>query len=329
MKFKIAIIEPNDLFFSDLDMRPSRFEKERIIDEIEDYVTFKQVENTEEMMGIIIETLNLEKGGEGEIYNKTYTCYQTDDTVYQLCYSYSPNDLTNKNKKNGVASYLNEENITLYGSCVLLKSKILSDNTCVPLTININDTVDVFISQFIHKGVIINTDGNLQNFTYMKNPAECLSQDERSNVKFYEYDIFGKIFMLFIEVNPTNNLLNEYASILAYKKINGRVLVAIRNKDEFETDHTYYNYNNIDEKYLRKILTILSDKNEERELTSNENINATIEKATGKKMYTNFYRIVDNRYNDQSLSNTKNMIKTITDVFETTLNDETKQKIAK
>ena len=165
-KFNIAVIKPNNYIVTEV--VPKNFELDYIEETVEDFIEFITVDNTNNMMEIIVDKIQLTP----DVMGHTTKCYEDDKYVYQLCHTVPEKSDEIASNINGVASHLGEGQLKIYGTCVLIKTKLLPNNTCESSNLTINDIIGVLQKKFVHKGVIVRTDESVDEFTYYRDPIE-------------------------------------------------------------------------------------------------------------------------------------------------------------
>jgi hypothetical protein len=203
-------------------------------------------------------------------------------------------DINNKiinYKLNGISNILCNNKYKIYGKSVIVKYKINSDLILTMESLNFRELLDVFINKKIHKGVIINTNKELKDVDYVGFPLSWLYPELQNNYKYYELDIFDKIFMFYIEIKPEINEINELASLLYGSLVKGRVFIAIREKPT-DVRMMQYMYYNITSEYINKLLCLFEDKNLEYNIEPYYHDNKN-------NKYEGFYNFINKLYYSQ------------------------------
>ncbi|AYV78755.1 MAG: hypothetical protein Edafosvirus30_6 [Edafosvirus sp.] len=279
-KFEIAIIKPNNYIITDI--IPKNLELDKIEENIEDFIDIVSVENTNEMMEIVVDKIQLTS----DIMGYTTKCCENENYVYQICHTVPEKSQEATAIINGIASHLGEGQLKIYGTCVLIKTKILSNNTCESTSVNINDIAYVLQRKFLHTGVIVRTDESVDEFTFSKDPIEQFTS-EMSNYRYLEMEYLNMIFMIFIELVPKHNTINKKTSILSYShKIHGDTLIVLKTTEN--------EYVDLDKQLFNKVMTCISDLSIPRTLIETEDLNGTVK--NGKQLVMNFYTTIANRY---------------------------------
>lgn len=247
-----VIIEPNQINYSDLEKNHTRFKKEILEEDIEDFINIYEAKNSYEGMQSIIEKC----GFNHEELLHTTIVYESHKYVYYMIHNV--NDKNDKTTNiNKIAIYLSKNRFKIYGSVGIIKEEIKPNGDTVISSMNINEILDIYYSNLVFKGIKIDEKGVIDEFKYILNPIDWMKPEESLNYKFFEYEIFDKIIMIFIELRPKNDIFNEKASILLSKKVNGTVYVALRTKidDIKQIEHVY---ENLDKSIAEKLIYVLS-----------------------------------------------------------------------
>jgi len=281
-KITVAIIAPNKLTYSNVEMTHSRFEKFRIEDDIEDFVEFVELDNMEEVLGQIINTLNLSP----ETVAHTTVCKEDSKYIYQMCHII---DEAKNKQQNNIAIRLANSKYRIVDSVVLLKDEIMADGTTMPCNITINDVIELYQECLIKSCIRINVDDTIDDVKYIFNPIDWMNKELVPNIRFHEIQFADKVMMFFIELNPIKNVLNNQASILYGREIYGDVVIAMRHKPE-DIRHTAYEYYNIDSNIVRKLVAIFSVPKDKLKTEEPKKIST-------KQVVNNFCMITDRKYN--------------------------------
>ena len=279
---KIAIIRPNRLTYTQNDYTHSRFSKENIENDIEDYIDFKEIkdEPTEIIMSIGT-IINLRE----ELICYTTRCHEDSKYIYELCHKEDPNE-----QINNIGIRLAQSKYRVTGNSVLIKSKILPNNTTELCTITLDEIVDIFRGFVIHTGVIIESNGLLTEYKYIYSPIDWKKQEEVQNIRYYEYNCFNLVVMMFIEVN-TDKTINEKASIIAGETVTGKVLLALRHKPDDIRDQDI-NYCELIKDTAEKLISIMSVNKAKLDTSIYE----TLEKIEGRKQTDGFFITLRDKY---------------------------------
>lgn len=321
MSVSIAIIKPNQVGFSIEKKDKQNETNEYLTDTVEDYIEIRKedINQSEKLMDIIVTTLKLDD----DIGGNTMTVHEEPGFFYQMCfvslYDEEPgnSEISNINKnirklkQNKIANTLADNTHSVFGSVVLMKTKIEEDLTTCNVNITLNDVVNVLYNKFIHTGLIVNTRGEIQEKTYI-NPIELFLNIEKEKIGYYEYEILNKVLMLFVIKNGESEL-NEIGSKIThlsgnpeyFKDVYGTVFITLRNKieDIRFSEHTYIN---IEKKDLEKMLSFYNTEILSESVNIEESINTA--SKNGKRTHINFYRILEtlcDKHNLQFHENTQ------------------------
>lgn len=287
---KIAIIDVNDLKYNECDMIHSNFSYQKISDILIDYITLKDVSDEDEMMQVIINEV-ANKNPDYPIHTATSRNMYTD--LYLMCHISPSKEIYQEFKLqdvkyNGIASYLTDIGLRIYGKAVIFK--INNDNNKLQ-TITLNEITEIFISKFIHKGIVVNTDDDITECKFIFNPVDWISPNEISKYKYYETEILGKVFMIFFDTTSiiSNNIANK---IYSGQTIKGRTIIGMRDQYSDMND-LEVRYEDLDKNTFQQLVKFCNDINQSRLLKNDEDIRI----IDGKRIYNNFYKVLNNRVN--------------------------------
>jgi len=236
--YRIAIIDINKFVITDDIIESNNDLRSFIRDNIDKFVTLVDT-NINEMIKIIIDTVEHKEN----LICNTDICYEDNKVVYQLCHI-SPecnNMELDQDKINGISSYLIESNLSVYGKTVLLKSLITKNTTCQPITIYMDDIIELIYRKNIHKCVLVTTNNDIEELTYIKNPLEHIMDISEYQIK--EHSLF--LYNLLIFHKPVNYKTEEkidinstVTRILGDRTIYGDVIIATRTTEHIYADIT-------------------------------------------------------------------------------------------
>lgn len=303
---RIAIIETNDIHYDiNTDIVHANFTHDKIDDIMSEYVELINITSKDALMETIVTEISGKDYANQDLTIHTSLVENTDNNLYMMCHfnlseiSY-PEFKKRKIPQNGIASYLSDNKMRVYGKTVLFKMDTCA-NTNDIVSITMDEIIDLFINKFIHKGVIIFDDKTdlctykVEEFKYVFNPIDWMSPNDVQNFKYHEIEILGKILMIFFDASDT--ILNTTVSQMSGKEIYGKAYVGIRSQytDITENDITY---ENIDIPIAHKIIKLCSDPLLNKQLSMNEYVsnNLTLD-MTSSKTYNNFTQLLSKRLN--------------------------------
>lgn len=294
----VAIINPNNIHYSELDKTHHRLSYDKLKEDIEDEIEIFQVNDARDGMEKIVEICKFDPD---ELIHTTMI-YETENSIYYLIHTIDDkNEHENVNK---IGIYLTKEQFRITGSVGIYKEELELDEAKVGNISNIDEIIKIYHQCFIHKACIINTKGEINEIKYIHNPIDWKRPDEANNIKFLEYEIFDKIMMVFIKLKPDKNELNEKASIIYRGRIVDDVIFALRRKPE-DVKQVEFIYESITKELINKILMILSV--EQDELQNNKESKIYNFYTIVEQRYKTFVRKYGNKYNKQYLEKYKNM----------------------
>ena len=274
--FNIAVIPPNNF-----NTNGNHMTRNEILKNIGSLISFHNSTN-EEMMEQIVNFTNMTP----ELMGDTSLCFEDKDYVIQLCHV-SPED--NKDLQldiNGIASYLVADNRKIYGNVVVMKFKIVEDDTCVNYSLNFDEIVDIIFRKFNHTGVFIDVNNNKTEFTFKETPMEYINENLHYNYKSIDVNLFGNVFLMFVELNPETKKPNKAATRLAGNcLVHGDVMLVAKGSDLLFSDLTL--------EYIEKIEKLCWGPFSKRKLEGIELQNR--EKIDKLPIVMNGFRIVEKR----------------------------------
>ena len=136
----------------------------------------------------------------------------------------------------------------IYGDCAIIKTGFKNNQT-IPKKISIDDIVNIFINNFYHKGVMIDTDGKTTELIYSgETPHQVIgSKFER----YGEIKVLGLVMVPWIE---KSNIVNSIGTKILESEMKGRIFLTVLSPISFKR------YWGISIQCLNNILSILDNK---------------------------------------------------------------------
>lgn len=189
-----------------------------------------------------------------KLQGNTLLMFADDNAMYELFYM---EDLT----QTVPSDYLNEfgslSNIFLqpvYWTCGIFKSLYGDDGKIYPNNISKSDVSKLYISNFYHKGVVVNHDGSMIELEFTgEDPYKMIGTNfTQSNI----LELFGFNLVTWIEKihNPNDTQLNLNASKILGSETYGRVFFAL------VCPNTNKKFWNIGIKTINDILSVIDNK---------------------------------------------------------------------
>lgn len=276
----VATISANTLTYSETDKTHARFEYNRVEEDIEDYIEFYNTTDAQDAMQKIIE--KCEFSTDDMIH--TTVIKETKDTIYYMIHTID--DQHEKTNLNKLAMHMTYGKMRIAGSVGIYKEQINYTNNVTLSSVTMKELVEIVRSFFVHCGVIIDVDGKINEFNYIFNPIDWIKEHDSKNLRFIEFEIFDKIIIMFIELQPVHDSLNEKASIVHGNNVHGKTIFAMRQKPT-DIKQCEYEYTDMRIETIDKLISVLS--------TSQNELKETEEDKTNIKI-VNFYTILENRY---------------------------------
>lgn len=245
-----AIIDINNINYSEMDKTHGRLNINNLMDDIEDYINVHNCKDTMTAMEDIIIKCNF---CPDDIINTTII-KESENSVYYMIHTI---DSENKNTNiNGIGMILSKKLFRITGSVGIIKESFdCSSNLNSFSAVSIQNILDIYHKNLVFDAIKINHDESMDIINYIHNPIDWLKPEESLNYKFLEFELFGKIIMIFLELAPKYDSQNKIASILLGKNIHGHVIISMRDKidDIMIIDNKY---ESLDMDTLKKIIYI-------------------------------------------------------------------------
>jgi hypothetical protein len=285
-KFSIVLIKKNNYNIAK-NIEINDISIEKIKNDITEYVEFIDVSNTQEMMTKIVELVGLKEDQVG----CTSLCHEDNNLVYQLCHF---KDLITNNKKENLsclATTLTTSKETVYNNSVLICSRIIEDNKCVPYSINMDDLCNLIYNKFVHKGIFLEADNSITEFKFRYSPFEKMMEEEIKNHQWVEVTIAGFVIKLYVEVIPKPDKINKLATkIKGDSYIKGNVYMTIESHD--------FNFMNFTKEILKKVLLTCEGPLDNRKLREGEGELKNRKKDKDNVIVMNSLCVLEKRYKE-------------------------------
>lgn len=281
----IAKIKPNSISFDNID--DADMTSEKLMSLLSQYIEFVTVsDDNEKFMEDIAKLIIDTNARDDPVTIQSYKCYESLDHMIHLV----TNDLEGQ-QQNKLCRYINECFSEVYGNCILFKLACTSatsvqtqqqGNTVELLTdITMRDIIDIYLSKLTHTAIMITPNNSISTISFSRIPIEN-SPIIEANCRCINIEFLGKTIVVFMELNPTDDRINTYATIIGKKqKIMGNVVVALMSQV-----NTFENCN-LDDELMHKILVVISNHSMSRELDLNDEFDPN---------KLNFYKLLDERY---------------------------------
>lgn len=281
MAYTICIINANTLNMNDY-MDEQLFSS--LHEHIKKIITFKEISSNEELIKTTVETLDLPT----DIFGNTTRIYQTKNHIYEMLHLIHDKSFQRNDNENGVATWLMKDHEIIRGNILIVKTKMLKDKTCIPSKMTFKDLLKILHSKAIHRGIFVNNN-EITEYSYKISPIETITGTERTNLRSIEINYLDMLLIIFVELKPSNDNVNEYATMIMKNEIvYGRVffsLASITRLERFD----------LTKKLFKQIIAIMSDSTFTTQITTEEDVQDRL--LNEKRMTTNIYRIISDRYN--------------------------------
>lgn len=213
-------------------------------------------------------------GNKSGIVCDTFHIYRSNNFLYELCFS-----LDTEQDNNLFVSDLIKSDVK--GSVVMIKEKILDDETCELSSIEFVDTINAIRQRLINKGLIVFSDGRMSDFNY-----ENITNSDKET---FRIEIFGLCLFVCID-KVTCKDINKKLNRILNQKIYGDAYIHAMIENTFI---------DIDNELFLKIDALCWGDINKRNLTENE-MNQGKMKGT-KLLLMNPLRIIDRRFGELNI----------------------------
>lgn len=279
--FNIANIKENKFQLGEEDIKSLTMDG--LKSKLEEHCHLEEV-SMENMMEKIVTYTGLDK----DTICATSICYEDESYIYQLCHI-SPEENNKKGEDehiNGVSSYLVYDGKTVYGNGVIMKSKIGDDGICTTSNLTLDDIAKIVYQKLVHKCVKIDVNGNTSEHTYLFDPLECVSDEDKEDYKPLELPLLNHNFIVYIKPNENREDPNKKMTRLAGNGIiDGDVILSSKATDRIFSDVT--------EEMVEDLDKICWGRFKNRYLSEDEK--QAGQKKDGKSIVSNKFTIVKNR----------------------------------
>lgn len=234
IKYTVAVIKLNS----------SKFNKSNIdlIDKIDEFVTIIDTNHSG-----VVEVIAEHTGMTPEkIQGESTTCFQDDKYVYDLCFvdpSSNNIDFTDADI-NCISSHLTLQNMKVYNTCVLLKSRVNDEYQATPVEITIQDIKKLLKSKVYHTGILLSD--KISEFNFYTDPLEDVLEEHVPDFGCIETPFLKFNLIAYFHLENHNDVINKNATRLLGKKIMGDVLIVSRSTEELYEDISKELYDRID-----------------------------------------------------------------------------------
>lgn len=205
--YKIAVIKLNQFHVPKENY--GTITREYLREEIPKYIEYFETDDLDEIKYQIVINLGMNEGTCGT----TEDSFDTPDAHYQIIhvpfnpFEYNLDEETMMTIVNGVSSYLNKNNNTIYGNGILIKSNMTPDGPRIGQCTE-DDIIDIIYKKFNHTGLIVRHDGTFEEFTFNTDPSDHL--DQESVYTMIQKNYYGFELRIFIKSENFNNQENTF-----------------------------------------------------------------------------------------------------------------------
>lgn len=285
--FNVAIIKKNKIGIDMDEISKNETSLQYLRELIKDSIVFVDVESTDEMMHLIVNTIGLV----GQNIASTLQCSDSINNIYQLCHLNRKrnNMVENDDDINYLSSFLNTPKELIYGDSVFIKSTISQNGICVPTNINLDEIVTILHNKLIPTCVLIKTDGSIDELKFFNNPITDVLKRNMEEFDSIEVPILDHNLIVFFEKDANSKLVNKKASkLIGTSKIYGSAVIVL-----MDTENSF---GSIDKTLIKKLLTIASGDISTRDLTEDEK--KTNEADNGLPIIMNKHIILEKRLSE-------------------------------
>ena len=291
MVFNVIKIESNNYTIDDLN--PVLIKQNELYDDINDIA--KSIDNltNDKLMETVINSLSMVTENVGH----TTIISETHKELIQMCYlMVEKKNKTVNDKINGVGQILvkgliemdNPEynkNIVI-GTIIIMKISI-NNGKYENAKITNKDISEILYRKCVKRCIIIDPglkqENHITEVNYVIEPIEFLQLNEKMNMKYFEFNALDYIVKLFIEIEPTQNIINNDLCLVFNKYIvKGRGLLCLQNSEGVFVDVSKETYD--------KLMIVLKYK---KKKTIDQE---ALDKTKKNDILQHFYIVLNNEY---------------------------------
>jgi len=289
-KYNIAIINKHNI---DLNLLAKYdLKTDDIKNLLDNYIRIDEVEE-EEIMTVVVNEIGLINNL--SCIGSTKIISEDNKYVYQMCY-FDKSNILNKDKEenkeddlNITSSLLTIDKTKVYGNTVIIKSKIKEDKLCELDNLTKEDIYKIIYTKIIHKGVILRTNKETEEYTYINFPLERFNENVVKNYRWVEIPFLKFNLVMFVQTNPEPDEINKNATKLyGYGKVYGDCVLVSKSSQE--------EYIDLDLNLFNKFLTLSENTLEYRKLNEDEQLDGI--KKNNLPQVQNRYCILEKRISE-------------------------------
>lgn len=295
----------------------------KLKDNIEDYIDFIEILNTEDLFNLI----NFVIMPNQEYIINIDDFYYDADYVYQAIFKLPADNQKSYNtqldESNKLAIQLLNEKFFVNGNMIIIKRSLLNQ-TFDYVDMKIDDVTEILRTQFLHKAVIVKPTNEMSESNYIYNALEInFDQSHLDNSRFFEFRYLDYRLFFHIDKNADKNEsnVNHFGSVIYGKKIYGNILISFCDNSDSSPQPLDLNENllmkiyyltlynkklntEIDRKKYARDLNIQNKKIENNINTNNKFIHNNFPEVI---LCPNFYYIIENEYKNINLDEIKDL----------------------
>lgn len=283
------------------DIDESKLEHYVLKDNIEDFVEFVDIKNSNQLFEIINK---MNKNDDNITIDEFY--YDSDYTYQGLFAHIDTSDNTSNINKLGTQFI--REKMHVVSDLIIIKRSIINNDFDYE-NITFEDITNILRSQFLHKAVILKPNGDIIEKSYIYHQLEInFDQSSIDNTRIHECKILELtlIFNIDIKADKNEENYNKFASNIYKKKIYGNVLISL-----CDTTDNYQKNIDLNKNVIQQLIYLLELKSEIDSTSYNrqislENLTINDENVNSNKfihnnfpqvaLCPNFYYIINREY---------------------------------
>lgn len=269
----VATIIPNNITFET--MPDDDITEKNLTNIISKLISFVSVpDNATEMFQAIGELIDPPDLDDMRI--TTAKCYETyDNMLFMMSCNYSAR------QDNKICRYMSIGYKQVYGSSVFVTTSYDKTGKITYTDTTIKNIVNMLMAKMKHQAILITPDNHIQTLTFSRLPIENTTLTE-TNSRSIPIEFLGRNVVMFMEMTPTDDRFNLYATILGKKqRIHGDVVISMVSQyPMMETLHLSVDL-------FQKILVVMSHHDISRTLKQDDNADPNS---------NNFYRFLEERF---------------------------------
>lgn len=267
----IAKIIPNNITFES--MTDADITEQSLLKLVQQLITFERVpDESNEMLQCIGELLD----PPDDIRIRTSKCYESyDNMLFMMVCNHSVG------QENKFCRYMSAGYVPVFGMCIMISTSYDKTGKIIYTDITAKQIVDMLLAKMVHTAIMITPNNTISTIPFSRLPIENSIITE-TNCRSIPIEFLGRNIVMFMEMQPTDDRLNLYATIIGKKqRVHGDVVITMIS--QYPMMETL----SLNEDLFRKILLVMSNHQLSRKLTGIDNADQNS---------SNFYHFLEGRF---------------------------------